>query len=137
MVQKISSIATVTILTVAFLFLAFYSQAQNQVVLNRLCKSWRLTKIINQSTNTSEEAPQNFKMIIRSDHTLSQGMFPDGVIHSTWQLNEQTMVFTITDVKTKFISQLKVMRITSDELQLQESSSDMPVILYYRPDSEE
>lgn len=124
-------------MTVAFLFLASLAQAQNEVMLNRLCKFWSLTKIVNQETNKTEEAPPGFKMIIRSDHTLSQGLFPDGVINSTWELNDQTMILTIIDVKTKFVSKLKVLRITPDELQLQESSSDAPVILYYRPDADE
>lgn len=124
-------------MTVAFLFLASLAHAQNEVMLNRLCKSWSLTKIVNQETNKTEEATPGFKMIIRTDHTLSQGLFPDGVINSTWELNDQTMMLTIIDVKTKFVSKLKVLRITPDELQLQESSSDTPVILYYRPDTDE
>jgi hypothetical protein len=129
--------ATVMILTVAFLLIYSVASAQSQVVLNRLCKSWSLNKIVNLALNTSETAPPGFKLVIRKDHTLSQGMFPDGIIESTWQLEEQTMTLIITDVKTKFVTKLKILRITTVELQIQESESDTQTVIYYTADKEE
>jgi hypothetical protein len=119
-----------------FICVTFSASAQNQVLINRLCKSWVLTKVNHTGTKTIEQAPPNFKLVIHADHTLEQGMFPDGVIKSTWSINEQSMMLQITDQKTNLQYNLKVLRITGDELELQDNNNNEPVIIYYRTESE-
>ncbi len=130
--------ATALTIAVAFLIcISLTSSAQNQVLMNRLCKSWNLIKINNTITKSIETAPANFKLVIHSDHTLEQGMFPDGVIKSTWTMNEQSMTLNITDINTNLQYNLKVLRITGDELELQDNNNNEPAIIYYRAEADQ
>ncbi len=123
---------------IVFVFVTFTSlssNAQNQVLLNRLCQSWSLVKINNVTTNTTEQAPSNFKLIIHQGNQLEQGLFPEGMIQSNWILDEKSMMLRITDVKTQFHYDLKIVRITSEELELEDNNNEL-VIVYYRRDKE-
>jgi hypothetical protein len=108
------------------------ASAQHQVLMNRLCKSWSLTTIQNITRQTAETAPANFILNIKPDYTMEQGILPDGIIQSTWSFNEANMILTVSDIKTKMNYELKILRITNEELELQDNTTGEQIIIHYK-----
>ena len=71
-------------------------------------------------------------MIINPDHTVKQGMSPDGLIEGKWSANEKTMMLLIKDNVTGQDYKMKINSVSTDELVLQDPSSNPAVFIHYR-----
>lgn len=127
------SIKAITVLF--FLFLSFSSKAQvnTDVMEARLCKSWGLAKIEDGTkTQVADEAQKEYRLIFNKDFTVQQGLAPDGFIPGTWQLDETGSNITITDKSTKTSYKMKIIKLTTDELVLQQNDDARTMIIYYK-----
>ena len=119
-----------------FLFSSFqhsFSQSSS-VVENRLCRTWTLAKIIHgEKTTQADQSLNQFVLMIDPNHTVKQGMMPDGLISGKWTFDEAAMMFIITDDLTGAKYPMKVLSITQDELVLNDTSSQPALYLHYKP----
>ncbi len=128
------------LLIILFLFTAALAapaqQTQAQTpLLNRLCHTWVLQKMDDGSGKSNPDlSQQDFRLILYSNFTCKQGLQPDGFITSAWQLDETHMNITISDVgaKATHVFVLKILKITEDELSLQQAASDGGLIMTYK-----
>jgi len=82
-------------------------------------------------SNGADMALNDFVMIINSDHSVKQGMSPDGLIAGTWTINEKAMILTIKDSVTAQEYKMKIVSITADELTLVDPAGDPAAFIYY------
>ena len=119
-----------------FLFVSeIFASAQSTptALENRLCKTWQLERFEqNGKNNTIDKSVNQFVIIINTDHTVRQGMYPDALITGKWTLDESTMMFTIKDDTTDQEYKMKVTSLTTDELILQDMSSNPTTLIHYR-----
>lgn len=109
------------------------AQPQSSVLTNRLCKSWRMEKLVQGDKEViADNAVGDFMLIIQHDHTVQQGMYPDGLIKATWSLDEAAMVISIKDNETNILYLMKIISVTRDELVLQDPSATDGVTIYYK-----
>lgn len=118
-----------------FLLFSFSSHAQGttDVMEARLCKSWGLVKIEDGTkTQVADEAQKEYRLVFNADHTVQQGLAPDGFIPGTWTIDETGSTITITDKTTKTSYKMKIIKITTDELVLQQVDDSRTMIIYYK-----
>lgn len=118
-----------------FLFLSTNSKAQvnSDVMAERLCKSWGLSKIEDGTkTQIADEAQKEYRLIFNKDFTVQQGLAPDGFIPGTWTIDETGLFITITDKSTKTSYKMKIIKLTTDELVLQQNDETRTMIIYYK-----
>lgn len=118
-----------------FLFLSTNSKAQvnSDVMAERLCKSWGLSKIEDGTkTQIADEAQKEYRLIFNKDFTVQQGLAPDGFIPGTWAIDETGLFITITDKSTKTSYKMKIIKLTTDELVLQQNDETRTMIIYYK-----
>jgi len=109
------------------------AQSPLSVLENRLCKTWKLDRTIQgDKTSSTDKALSDFVMILNPDHTAKQGMTPDGLIGGKWTVDEKTMTLTIKDDVTNQEYKMKITSLTTDELVLQDSSSNPVSYIHYR-----
>lgn len=119
------------------LFLFFFLQLVNaqssvSVLESRLCKTWRLTQTVQgDKTVKADLALKDFVMIINSDHTIQQGISPDGLISGTWITDEKNMLLIIKDDVTSQEYKMKIVSIASDELVLNDPSASPVIYIHY------
>lgn len=124
-----------TIIICLFLFLSFNSKAQvnSDVMAERLCKSWGLSKIEDGTkTQIADEAQKEYRLIFNKDFTVQQGLAPDGFIPGSWTIDETGLFITITDKSTKTSYKMKIIKLTTDELVLQQNDETRTMIIYYK-----
>ena len=103
------------------------------ILLNRLCKSWHMDKMVQGGkTTTTDDALKDFVLVINDDHTVKQGLNPDGLIKGTWSFDEKAMTFTVKDDMTGASYPMKINSISATELVLQDTSSATSIIIYYK-----
>ena len=108
------------------------AQSPLSVLENRLCKTWKLDRTIQgDKTSSTDKALSDFVMILNPDHTAKQGMIPDGLIGGKWTVDEKTMMLTIKDDATNQEYKMKITSLTTDELVLQDSSSNPVSYIHY------
>lgn len=120
---------------ILFLFFSFNTMAQGStnVMEARLCKNWGLVKIEDGTkTQVADEAQKEYRLIFNTDHTVQQGLAPDGFIPGTWTIDEAGSTITITDKTTKTSYKMKIIKITTDELVLQQVDDSRTMIIYYK-----
>jgi hypothetical protein len=78
-----------------------------------------------------DNALTDFVLIIQPDHTVQQGMGPDGLIASTWTLDEKNRILTVKDNQTSSLYKMKIISVTADELVLQDESASASLTIYY------
>ncbi len=118
-----------------FLFLSITTKAQvnSDVMAERLCKSWGLSKIEDGTkTQIADEAQKEYRLIFNKDFTVQQGLAPDGFIPGTWTIDETGLFITITDKSTKTSYKMKIIKLTTDELVLQQNDETRTMIIYYK-----
>ncbi len=118
-----------------FLFLSITTKAQvnSDVMAERLCKSWGLSKIEDGTkTQIADEAQKEYRLIFNKDFTVQQGLAPDGFIPGTWAIDETGLFITITDKSTKTSYKMKIIKLTTDELVLQQNDETRTMIIYYK-----
>jgi len=81
--------------------------------------------------------PIDFRLIIKTDSSLQQGLYPEGLIPSRWLLDENKMILTIIDDKTSMKYLMKIIRVSNTELILQDSNDGELVSIFYKRDAEE
>lgn len=107
--------------------------ADQALLVNRLCKTWRIEKIVQgDSAAGADNALNDFVLIIQADHTVQQGMYPDGLIKGTWTLDEKNRVFTVKDSETSSVYPMKILSITADEMVIQDQASATSLTIYYK-----
>lgn len=124
-----------TIIICLFLFLSITTKAQvnSDVMAERLCKSWGLSKIEDGTkTQIADEAQKEYRLIFNKDFTVQQGLAPDGFIPGTWAIDETGLFITITDKSTKTSYKMKIIKLTTDELVLQQNDETRTMIIYYK-----
>lgn len=80
---------------------------------------------------STDQTVGDFVMMLHPDHTLEQGMYPDGLIRSTWEIDEQNRMLSIKDNQTGLVYKMKIVKLTSSELVLQDQSVDSGLTIYY------
>ena len=80
---------------------------------------------------STDQAVGDFVMILHPDHTLEQGMYPDGLIRSTWEIDEQNRILSIKDNQTGLVYKMKIVKLTVSELVLQDVAADSGLTIYY------
>ena len=115
------------------LFIGFNLHAQtSSLLVDRLCQSWKLLKMEENGTvKTSDPTLNDYRIIFKNDMSVMQGLQPDGFISGTWKLDEPNMSISITDKQTKVIYTVKIIKITTDELILQDLQENNSVMMYY------
>lgn len=109
------------------------AQSPASVLTNRISKSWKMEKMMQGSKATSnDEAMGDFVLIIHPDHTVEQGMYPDGLIKGTWSIDEQKRILSIKDVETAIVYDMKIVSVSADELILEDQSSTGGLTIYYK-----
>jgi len=112
---------------------ALEAQAPPTVLENRLCKTWKLDRTEQGNKVTQADNSLNdFVMIISSDHTVKQGMNPDGLINGTWTFDEKNMMLIIKDETTGEEYKMKITSVTPTELILQDTTSTPALFIHYR-----
>ncbi len=102
------------------------------VLSTSLCRAWRIQKIVQEEKISGNESQLNdFVLIIHSDHSVQQGMSPDGLISGTWMLDEEKRIFTVKDNETGSLYPMKILSITADSLILQDQSPSEPLTIFY------
>ncbi len=126
------------------LFLIFFSipvskaQVSNSALVNRLCHEWKMVKTESDGKILSQPSgPIDFRLIIKTDSSLQQGLYPEGLIPSRWLLDENKMILTIIDDKTSMKYLMKIIRVSNTELILQDSNDGELVSIFYKRDAEE
>ena len=119
---------------IIFLLFSVRIDAQTSSVLeDRLCKSWGLVKIEDGTkTQNADDAQKDYRIIFNQDHTVQQGLAPDGFIPGTWTLDEAKNEVVITDKSTKVSYTMKIIKLTTDELVLQQIEDSRTLIIYYK-----
>lgn len=117
------------------LFLPFLASAQtgSSVLVNRLCKQWRMEKLVQgEKEIIADHAVGDFLLVIHPDHKAEQGMFPEGLIQATWKLDEDQRIITISDTQTHIDYPMKILSVTAGEMVLQDQSVPGGVTIYYK-----
>ena len=96
----------------AFAFTFFFSaQSFSQTpLMDRLCHTWVLQAMDDGTGKKNvDDAQRDFRLIFNKDMTCKQGLQPDGLISSSWKLDEPNMMITIVDVATQKTFSLKIL----------------------------
>ena len=130
---KKTGAAVFMMLLFSFASRALEAQAPPTVLENRLCKTWKLDRTEQGNKVTQADNSLNdFVMIISSDHTVKQGMNPDGLINGTWTFDEKNMMLIIKDETTGEEYKMKITSVTPTELILQDTTSTPALFIHYR-----
>jgi hypothetical protein len=118
----------------SFFFFSVSAQTLSQSVLaDRLCKTWTIEKILQPGNSSgSGETASDFVLIINADHSVKQGMYPDGLINGTWTLDDENRIFTVKDNETSSVYPMKIISVTTDAMILQDQSAASSVTIYYK-----
>lgn len=126
-------IRTVIIMSAMFCFTSVLYAQTADPLFNRLCKSWRIVKIEDNGQAQQSDATQaDYRMVFNIDSTMLQGLAPDGFIQSRWKLDEKNMIINISDSQTKSLYHLRIIKITNEELILQNLDESRSLIIYYK-----
>ena len=112
------------------------AQIDDQPLIDRLCNKWTIDHIESKGQVEKRNTEIEFKFILRKDSTLLQGLYPDGMIPSHWTLDKKNMILDIKDDKTSMKYRMKIIRISVDELILQDLSADDYTLIYYKRDKD-
>lgn len=120
-----------------FLLLAVHfnatSQSSPSVLEQRLCRTWHFDRIVQGAKESvADRSLSDFVIIIQADHSVKQGMNPDGLINGEWSVNEKEMLLTIRDESTAEVYEMKIVSLSADELILQDPKASSSVMLHYR-----
>ncbi|MBX7107174.1 MAG: hypothetical protein K1X61_00870 [Chitinophagales bacterium] len=109
-----------------------FAQSTASVLSDRICKNWKMIRLeeVKKSLATDQAAGE-FVMVLHPDHTMVQGMYPDGLIPSTWEIDEQQRMLSIKDKQTGLVYQMKIIKLTAAELVLQDQSAASGLTIYY------
>src|SRR5437870_4973365 len=109
------------------------AQSPLSVLENRLCKTWKLDRTVQgDKSSGTDQMLSDFVMMLNPDHTAKQGMTPDGLIGGKWSVDEKTMTLTIKDDVTSQEYKMKITSLTTEELVLQDPSSNPTSYIHYR-----
>lgn len=72
-----------------------------------------------------------FMITFHHDHTMEQGLYPDGLIRSTWTADDANRIIAISDLETGVVYKMKVLVISTDQLVLQDASNPGGITIYY------
>lgn len=126
-------IRTVFIVSVMFYFTSAAHAQIPDPLFNRLCKSWRIVKIEDNGQAQQSDAVQaDYRLVFNADSTMLQGLAPDGFIQSRWKLDEKNMIINISDNQTKSLYHLRIIKITNEELIIQNLDESRSLIIYYK-----
>lgn len=117
-----------------FVFTTAGIHAQTTSLLSdRIAHSWKLVKMEeNGITKPNDPTLNDYRLIFKNDNTVKQGLQPDGFINGTWTVNEASMIISITDKQTKVKYDVKIIKITADEMILQDLSQQDSMMMYYQ-----
>ncbi len=126
-------------LLVALLFLFVHgggvasAQSGRSLLEQRLCRTWKFDYLTQDGkTVKADKSLADFVIIISLDHTIKQGMYPDGLIGGKWKVDEKEMILDINDETTSQQYRMKIFSVTTDELVLQDPAAASPSFLHYR-----
>jgi len=121
------------IIAVIVCFISTAHAQTSDPLFNRLCKSWRIVKIEDNGQAQQSDATQaDYRMVFNTDSTMLQGLAPDGFIQSRWKVDEKNMIINISDSQTKSLYHLRIIKITNEELILQNLDESRSLIIYYK-----
>jgi len=112
---------------------ASVAQVSSAVLSERISKTWKMEKLVmGNKVTAGEQGEGAFLLILHADHTIEQGLFPDGMIKGTWTVDEEKRLLSIKDTETSVVYQMKVISISAGELILQTSEDPNGTTIYYK-----
>ena len=109
------------------------AQVSPPVLDERISKTWKMEKLVmGNKVTAGDQGEGAFLLILHADHTIEQGLFPDGMIKGTWTVDEEKRLLSIKDTETSVVYQMKVISISAGELILQASEDPNGTTIYYK-----
>lgn len=115
----------------------FASQLSAQTILPdasraMICHSWRLQMMeVNGVKQPPEYIQSTYLIQFDTNHTLQQGIPPDGMIHAKWSWDLNQNIITITDSATSRVYHAKILQLTPHDLTLQDLDDKERSLLFY------
>lgn len=108
------------------------AQTDSSILNERIAKSWKMDKLMqgNQVIQSGQSAGM-FIIMFHRDHTMEQGLYPDGLIKSTWTADDANRIISISDLETGVVYKMKVLILSTDQLVLQDASNPGGITIYY------
>ena len=124
-------ILLISLITIHHSFFLLAQSAPSELE-RRLIRTWKLSSIDQGENNSqADQATNDFVLIINSDHTVKQGMNPDGLISGRWSVKEKEMMLVINDDVMNQQYKMKIVLLTNDELILQDPSNNSQLKIHY------
>ncbi|MEO5675535.1 MAG: hypothetical protein ABIQ74_12910 [Chitinophagales bacterium] len=127
------TLITPLIFVTIFCFRVSVAQSSLSLLENRLSKIWRLDHTVqDHKLLKADQSLNDFVMILNADHSVKQGMYPEGLIGGKWSVDEKEMMLTIKDDVTSQNYKMKIASLTATELVLHDPQSSQSVFIHYR-----
>jgi hypothetical protein len=126
-------VVALPLLLASIVFSASAQTATGDAILaGHLCHTWKISKIVQGGKESGPDtALSDFVLIIHPDHTVEQGMTPDGLIKGTWELDEKKRLLEIHDKETGTNYPMKILSVNGKELVLHDESANSSLTIYY------
>jgi hypothetical protein len=123
----------IPLLLTSILFSASAQTVTGDAILaDHLCHTWKISKIVQGGKESGPDtALSDFVLIIHPDHTVEQGMSPDGLIKGTWEVDEKKRLLQIHDKETGTYYPMKILSVNEKELVLHDESANSSLTIYY------
>lgn len=109
------------------------AQVSPPVLDERISKTWMMEKLVmGNKVTAGDQGEGAFLLILHPDHTIEQGLFPDGMIKGTWSIDEAKRLLSIKDTETAVVYQMKVISVSAGELILQAAEDPNGTTIYYK-----
>ena len=74
-----------------------------------------------------------FRMVVESNGSLTQGLYPEGMFESTWQWDGLRLTVRMTDLQSSVTYSLRVLQLTNDRMILEAIENGERTLMYYLP----
>jgi len=124
--------ATILSFLVFSFFVTSHAVEAQQPYPPRLCNgTWKLQRL-QSATGMQEQSPAvEFRLILSPDGRMQQGLYPEGLVQSTWRFDPMRMVLHVQDVNDANAYTLRVVSLRRNELVLQTEELGERMLMYY------
>lgn len=99
----------------------------------RFVKSWRLDRVQTRDGMQTQPSMIEFRMVVESNGSLTQGLYPEGMFESTWQWDGLRLTVRMTDLQSSVTYSLRVLQLTNDRMILEAIENGERTLMYYLP----
>lgn len=117
-----------------FSFIGLDATAQNLGTPHppRLCDgTWQLQRIQSASGVERQSPAAEFRLILSPDGRMQQGLYPEGLVQSTWRFDPVRMTLYVHDVGYDNTYTLRVLSARRDALTLEMRDLGERTLMYY------